>query len=105
MEQSAVLVVAQPLVQHLLDRQAGVEADEVGQRERPHGVVHAQLHHRVDHLRLGHTLHDAEDRLVDHRHQDAVGDKAGIGVDPDGRLAEVAGFLPLIQYIVDNLLQ
>src|SRR5205814_2286819 len=37
-----VLRVAEPLVQHLHDVQAGVEADEIGERERPHRVVHAQ---------------------------------------------------------------
>src|SRR5690349_5019659 len=38
-----VLVVAQALVQHLENREAHVEADEVGQLQRAHRVGHAQL--------------------------------------------------------------
>src|SRR5260370_42037109 len=39
-----VLVLAQALVQHFRDVEAGVEADEIGQRQRPHRHVGAQLH-------------------------------------------------------------
>src|SRR6478752_9608301 len=73
----AVLVVPEPVVQHLHDRQAGVQADQVGQRERAHRVVHAQPHYGVDRLAVAHALHQAVDRLVDHRHQDSVGDEPG----------------------------
>src|SRR2546428_14176311 len=42
-----VLVVPEVPVQHLEDREADVEADQVRERERPDWVVHAELHHRV----------------------------------------------------------
>src|SRR5215207_7660409 len=53
----AVLVVTEAAVEHLEDRQADVEADEVGQRERPHRMRHPELHDRVDRFRLRHTFH------------------------------------------------
>ena len=37
--------------------EAGVEPDQVGERERAHRVVHAELHHRVDRLPRRHALH------------------------------------------------
>src|SRR5881394_4271701 len=46
----AVLVVPQVALQHLEDRETHVEADQVGERERPQGVVHAELHDCVDRL-------------------------------------------------------
>ena len=76
-----------PVVQHVEDRQADVEADEVGERERSHRVVHPELHHRVDRLRRADAFHHREDRLVDHRHQDPVGDEAGIVRGLDRRLS------------------
>ena len=39
--------------------------------------------------RRGDALHQAEDRLVDHRHQDAVGDEAGVVLHRDRRLPEL----------------
>ena len=63
-------------MQHVEDGEADVEADEVGERQRSHRVVHAELHHRVDRLGRADAFHHREDRLVDHRHQDAVGDEA-----------------------------
>ena len=41
--------------------------------------------------RVADALHQAEDRLVDHRHQDAVGDEAGVVVDLDGVLPSCLG--------------
>src|SRR3990172_9905046 len=49
-----VLVVAQPVVQHLEDREAYVQTDQVGQRERTERMIHAELHHLVHGLRSGH---------------------------------------------------
>src|SRR5690349_3038413 len=72
-----VLVVTQIALQHLQDRETHVQADQVGERERPQRMVHAQLHHRVHGFRRRHTFHYAEDGLVDHRHEDAVGDEPG----------------------------
>ncbi|MPL88776.1 hypothetical protein SDC9_34803 [bioreactor metagenome] len=71
----AVLGVRQPVVQHVHDRQAGVEADEVGELERAHRVVRAQLHRHVDRLHVADAFVKRVDRLVDHRDQDAVHDE------------------------------
>src|SRR2546427_2166446 len=43
-----VLVVSQPPVQDLQDRDAHVEADQVRKAQRPHRMIHPELHHRVD---------------------------------------------------------
>ena len=85
----AVLRVRQPLVQHLHHRQAGIEADEVGELERAHRVVRAELHRGVDRLDGADALVERVDRLVDHRQQDAVDDEGReILGDRDG-LAEL----------------
>src|ERR1041385_1453550 len=73
----AVLGVLEAVEEDVEDGEAGVEADEVGQRQRAHRVVHAELHDGVDVLGCGHALVEAEDGLVDHRHEDAVADEAG----------------------------
>src|SRR4051812_41969387 len=44
----AVLAVAQSVVEHVHDGQAGVEPDEVGKLERAHGLVRPELHRDVD---------------------------------------------------------
>ncbi len=75
-------------MQHVQDGEADVEADEVGERQRPHRVIHPELHHRVDRLRRADAFHHREDRLVDHRHQDAVRDEARVVGRLDRRLAE-----------------
>src|SRR6185503_19796778 len=46
----AVFGVREAFVQNLHDRQAGVEPDEVGEFERPHRMVGAEFHRRVDRL-------------------------------------------------------
>ena len=56
--------------------EADVEADEIGERQRPHRVIHPELHHGVDRFGRADAFHHREDRLVDHRHQDAVRDEA-----------------------------
>src|ERR1017187_5699840 len=73
----AVLVVAEPLMQDAQDREARVEANEVGERQRAHRVVHAELHDAVHRFgRCDHLVH-REKRLVQHRQEDAVRDEAG----------------------------
>src|SRR6266478_1262249 len=69
------ILVTQALLQHLHDRETHVETDEIGEREGPERMLHAQLHHRIDALRGGDTILHAEDRLVDHWHQHAIGDE------------------------------
>ena len=59
------------------NREARVEADEVGERQRAHRVVHAELHDPVHRLRRRDALVHREERLVQHREEDAVRDEAG----------------------------
>src|SRR5260370_38871373 len=51
-----LLGLAQALVQHFRDVEAGVEADENNPRQRPHRPVGAQLHGGVGGLRRRHAL-------------------------------------------------
>src|SRR5258706_506138 len=68
-----VLLHVEPVLQHLHDREAHVETDQVGERQRTERVVHAERHHLIDRLRRRDALVHAEDRFVDHRHQHAIG--------------------------------
>ncbi len=54
----------------------GVVSNEVGKRQRTNGVVHSELHDAVDGFRFGHTFLQGQDGFVDHRAENAVGDKA-----------------------------
>ena len=76
-------------MQHVQDREADVEADEIGERERSDRMIHPTLHDRVDCLRRTNALHDGEDRFVDHRHEDPVRDEAWIIRGFDGSLPEL----------------
>src|SRR5580658_9227168 len=78
-------------MQDAQDVDADVDADEIRQGERTHGVGHAELKDLVDGFGSGHALHDGEGGFVDQRHEHAVGDEAGRIVDLDGRLAELCG--------------
>ncbi len=62
-------------MQHLHDRQAGVETDEVGELQRAHRMIGAELHGRVDGIDGADAFIERVDRLVDHRQQDAVDDE------------------------------
>src|SRR5258706_376838 len=68
-----VLLHVEPLLQHLHDREAHVETDQVGERQRTERVGHPELHHLIDRLRRRDALVHAEDGVVDHRHQHAIG--------------------------------
>ena len=85
----AVFGIAEALMQDTQDVYADVEADEVGQRQRAHGVGHAELEDLVDGLGGGDAFHDGVGGFVDQRHEDAVGDEAGRVVDGDGGFAEL----------------
>src|SRR5580704_3269025 len=43
-----VLRIAEAVVHHVQDREADVEADEIGEGQRTHRVVQSALHHRVN---------------------------------------------------------
>src|SRR6202163_3154293 len=68
-----VLGISKPLLEHAQDVHTDIQADEVGQGERSHRVIHPQLHNLVDGLRLPDSLVKAKNRLVDHRHEHPVG--------------------------------
>src|SRR5258706_98125 len=80
-----VFWIAEPFFEHAKNGQADIEPDEVGEHERSHRMVHAELHHAVDRFRRGHALEQREDRFVDHGHQHTVGDESWVVVDLDGR--------------------
>src|SRR6266511_865793 len=83
-----VLLHVEPLLQHLHDREAHVETDQIGERQGTERVVHAELHHLIDRLRRRDALANAEDHFVDHRHQDAVRDEARRVIHFNRRLPE-----------------
>src|SRR4051794_19403258 len=85
-----VAVVTEAFLEHLHDRDARVEADQVGQGERAERVREAELGDGVDRLRLGDAVVQRPHRLVDERHQDPVRDEAREVVCDGRRLAEVA---------------
>ncbi len=89
--QRRVARLAEPALEHLHDRDAGVEPDQVGERERAERVAEAEPGDGVDRLGLGDPGRERVDRLVDERHQDPVGDEAGDVARLDRLLAEVAG--------------
>src|SRR5688572_29154713 len=64
-----VFVITEITMQHFHDRQTRIQTNQVCERERTHGVIHSELHYRIDRLCLGHALHQAEHRLIDHRHE------------------------------------
>src|SRR2546421_4852392 len=86
-----VLLFVEPVLKDLHDRQADVETDQVGERERADRMIHSQFHHLIDAFGRRDPFLDAEDRLVDHRHQHAIRDEAGRVLHLDGRLAELFG--------------
>src|SRR6266550_1064684 len=74
---SAILRIAEPFLQYVHDIHANVEANEICQLQRPHRMIHPQLHYRVDGFRRGYTFHHAISRLIDERHQHAIRNKPG----------------------------
>src|SRR3990167_385940 len=101
-----VFGIAETLLKGLQNCQQGIQTDQVGQRQRPHGLTAAQLHAGVDVLGSGQALLQGEDGLVEHRHQnpvdhetrtvagadrgfaDALGERQGAG------MASLGGFQP-----------
>ncbi len=80
----AELVAAEAVVEHAHDAEADVEADEVGELERPHRVVEPDPGAGVDVLGGADALLVGAHRLGEERHQDPVDDEAGpVGRDDD----------------------
>src|SRR3546814_7895365 len=82
--------VAGAAVEHANDFEAGVEPDEVGERDRTHRMVEAQTATRVDILHRRDALAELEEGFVDLRHQHAVDDEARRIIGVDDLLAEPA---------------
>jgi hypothetical protein len=74
----AVLVISQTAVEYPKYGEADVQADEVGELQRAHRVVRAQLHPCVDVLFGCHSGVQSPEGLVDHRHEDAVHDESWV---------------------------
>ena len=80
-------------MQHLHDRETGVEPDEVRKLERPHRVVRAEPHGGVDRFDVAHPFIERVDRLVDHRQQNSVDDERGEILRHGDGLAELCHVL------------
>ena len=52
-------------MQHLHDRQAGIQPDEVSQGKRAHGVIGAKVHRRIDALDRSDPFIEGVDGLID----------------------------------------
>ena len=76
-------------MQHVHDRDARVQPDQVGERQRSHRMGEAELRDRVDRLGFRDALEHGVRGLVDERHQDPVRNEAGKVVGVRRHLAEV----------------
>src|SRR5579859_2393565 len=83
-----VLVVAEVAVQNLGDREHGVEADEIRELERAHGVVQAEASPLVDVLGRGEPFLEREAGFVQERDEHTVDDEAGPVLGSDDRFPE-----------------
>lgn len=90
-----ILGIGRLLVQDLHDGETCVETDKVGKLQRTHGHVGAVLHNGVNGVAVSDTGLEADDGLVDIRHEDTVGEEAGrvgrYGCDLAHLLAELDG--------------
>ncbi len=73
-------------MQNLHDRQTCIETDEVGKRQRPHRMICAQAHRRINAFNRAYTLVESVDGLIDHGHKDPVDDKGRVVLGIRGRL-------------------
>ncbi len=64
-------------MQYIHDRETNIQSDKVGKRQRPHGMVHSQLHDPVDTLPGSDAFVERKDCLINHRHQNTIGNEAG----------------------------
>src|ERR1700722_4171147 len=70
-----VLRIPKSSLQHVQNIHAHIQPDKIRQLQRPHRMIHPQLHHRVHRFRSRHSLHHRKRRLIDQRHQHAVRNK------------------------------
>src|SRR4051794_6989896 len=71
-----VFVVAKVTLQGFHDGKTDIETYQVRQSQWTHWVCRAKSHDRIDGFSVGDAVLKREDRLVDHRQQDAVGNKS-----------------------------
>lgn len=64
-------------MQHSLDRQTSIEPNKVRQRKRTHGVAHTKSEGHINMFGGGNTLFENHDGLIEHGHEDGIGDEAG----------------------------
>ena len=83
--------VAEALLEDPEDREAGVETDEVGELSGPIGWFMPSFMIPSIASLVATPSRSGLDRLVDHRHQDAVGDETRVVVAEDRRLAHPPG--------------
>src|SRR5258706_1323093 len=88
-----VLRIGKTFDHHVENREADVEPDQIGERQRPERMLHAERHHLIDRLSRGDPFLHAQDRLVDHRHQHAIGYKPRRIIYLDGCFAKFLGNL------------
>src|SRR5260370_19965198 len=86
-----VLVLAQALVQHFRDVEAGVQARAIGHRQPPHRHVGAQLHGGVDVLGGSESFLQGEAGLVEHRDENSINYKSRHVLREHGGLAHPLG--------------
>lgn len=60
--------------------QTRIRANQVRKPQRAHRVTHTKLHSRINVLLGRHALLEEHDRLVDHGHEDSVGDETRVVV-------------------------
>lgn len=63
-------------MQHLHNRQTGVNADKISQLQRSHRYIRPVLHNIIDIFLRPYARLETDDRFVDVRHQYAVGQEA-----------------------------
>src|SRR2546430_7461343 len=71
-----VFTIVETGVESFHDIQTNIKSNQIRQAQRPHGMVHAELHHRVYGLHRAYSFEDAEDGLIDHWHQYPVRDES-----------------------------
>ena len=64
-------------MQHVHNGKAGIQPNEIGQFQRPHRVVRPELERVINARHRANALIKRINRLVDHRHQNAVHDEGG----------------------------
>src|ERR671935_539424 len=85
------LRIVQTLIEDIADVKMGVEADEIGQLERTHRVMQAELCALVDVFFATQPFHQRANRLVDERHEHPVDDESRVIERGDRRLAQRSG--------------